>query len=321
MTASPATVLDLRSMAAGNAASAPLSAELLGRLADDLERGGPVAELIGDHPHADEPLFGVRALAGVHWLILSGLAPGLDDHLGGWMTGIGDRGYADRAWQLTVRALLAHPEHTRAALDRPVQQHQPGRSALLLSALAMLGAPKVRLLEIGACAGLNLLVDRYHWYGPDWEWGDTASPVRLTTPQSVHPGKLTIVERAGCDLAPRDPADSADALVLRSFLPPEREVERMELDDAIALAARSEVRVDQADAVEWLADRLARPVADPQVRTVVWHSLMWGYLTPSQQADIEQVLAGAARRMPLARAGFEPHSWTLPPRLQVSVYS
>ncbi|MFC4500615.1 MULTISPECIES: DUF2332 domain-containing protein [Streptomyces] len=320
MTTSEETISDLRAMSAGSAGYAPVSADLLARLADDAEHGGPVWSLIGGHPQAAEPLFGIRAVAGVRWLMLSGLAPELAEHLRHLTAGIGDREYATRTWQLSAQALLDHPDQTRAALDRPVQQHQPGRASVLLAALGMLGAPKVRLLELGACAGLNLLVDRYRWFGPGWEWGDPDSPVRLVA-HGKAPGDLTIVERAGCDLAPRDPADPADVLILHSFLPPERDIERMELDDALALAARSEVRVDKADAADWLAAELARPAGDGDVRTVVWHSLLWGYLTPRQQTDIERVLSEAAARMPLARAGFEPHNWGLAPRLQVTVYS
>ncbi|WP_167449959.1 DUF2332 domain-containing protein [Streptomyces hyaluromycini] len=319
MTTLDPAITELRAMAAGSAGYAPVSAGLLERLADDIEQGGPVWALIGDHPQIDQPLFGIRAAAAVRWLMLSGLAPELADHLEQLTTGIGDPQYTERTWQLSAQALLDHPWHTRAALDLPVQQHEPGRARVLLSGLGMLGAPKVRLLEIGACAGLNLLLDRYRWYGPGWEWGAPDSPVRLAA-YGRPPGDFTIVERAGCDLAPRDPANPADVLILHSFLPPEREVERLELDDAIALAARSDVRVDKANAVDWLAAELARPT-DGEVRTVVWHSLMLGYLSPHQQDRLEGVLCEAATRMPLARVAFEPHSWTLPPRLQVTVYS
>ncbi|MGW3460277.1 DUF2332 domain-containing protein [Streptomyces olivaceoviridis] len=314
------TITQLRAMAAASAGHSPVSADAMARLADDIEQGGPVWDLVGDHPDATEPLFGVRVVAGVRWLMLGGFAPELADHLMHMTAGAGDRHYAERTWKLCAQALLDHPELTRTALDRPVQQHEPGRASTLLSALVMLGSPKVRLLEIGACAGLNLLLDRYLWVGPGWDWGDPDSPVRLAA-HGRHPGDLTIVERAGCDLAPRDPADPADTLILRSFLPPERDVDRMVLDDAIALAARSDVRVEKADAVDWLTAQLARPAEDGDVRTVVWHSLLQGYLTPEQQTEIEQVLCEAATRMPLARVGFEPHAWGMPPRLQLTVHS
>ncbi|MFJ9007910.1 DUF2332 family protein [Streptomyces canus] len=320
MTIPAASLTDLRAMATSMAASAPVSSDLLLRVCDDIERRGPVARLIEDHPDTADPMFCVRLLAAVRWLDLSGLTPELAAHLRRFRLGTGDRADNDHTWHLFLQALREHPQQVGTALDRPVQQHQPHRAGALLAGLGLLAAPKVRLLELGACAGLNLHVDRYRWFGHDWQWGDRDSTVRLAC-TGASPGELEIVDRAGCDLTPRDPADPADVLILRSFLPPERDVELLELDDALALAARRGLRVDQADAAEWLDAKLAEPTGDRSVHTVVWHSLFWPYLGTRQQAVIERILSGAARRMPLARIALEPHTWSSPPRLQLTLYS
>lgn len=319
MTVPVASLTVLRGMAASMADSAPVSSDLLVRLCDDIERRGPVARLVEDHPDTADPMFCVRVLAGVRWLILSGRAPELAAHVRRLPLGTGDRGYHERTWHLFLETLREHPQRILDALDRPVQQHQPHRAGALLTGLGMLAAPKVRLLELGACAGLNLHVDRYRWFGHDRQWGDRDSTVRLAF-TGTFPGELEIVDRAGCDLTPRDPANPADALILRSFLPPERDVELLELDEALALAARTGLRVDRADAVDWLEAKLAEPSGDRAVRTVVWHSLFWPYLGTRQQDAIERILSGAARRMPLARISLEPHTWTSPPRLQLTLY-
>jgi hypothetical protein len=313
------SVPSLRAMAAVMAQQAPISADLLTMLTDDLENDGPATRMLADHPDAAAPLYYLRALAGVRLLILTGCAPELEAHLAGMVSHRGDPAYAEHTRDLFRRTLFSHPDEIRSAMDRPIQQHQPGRAGYLLRGLGMLAAPKVRLLEIGACAGLNLILDHYRWCGPDWEWGAPSSPVRLAT-SGPYPGDIEIVHRAGCDIAPRDAADPDDAAILRSFLPVELEADRLELDNAIELAAFLRVRVDKADAVEWLRAELSRP-AEADTYTVVWHSLFWLYLDPGDRSAVEGIMAAAARHMRLARICYEPRAWGAVPQLQVIAYS
>lgn len=300
----------LRRFADDMAPWAPRSAEIVTHLAGDIDEDGPVGRLLLDHPAAGSPLFAVRVLAGVHQIVLAGDAPELAGQLAS------PDGTA--IWASARSTILAHTARIQASLDRPVQQHQPDRAAHLLRGLSMLGARRVRLLELGACAGLSLVPDRYHWTGPDWTWGDPDSPVRLTGIGPA-PGDITIVDRAGCDLDPRDPADPHDAMILRSFLPPEIGEFRRELDAAIAVAAGSGVVVERAGAADWLRARLAEPT-DPDACTVVWHSLFWLYLDSAEQADVEALLIDAAESGPVARVSWEPPYWASPARLQVTVY-
>ena len=126
MTGIPGAAIDqLRTMSAAMKSYAPMSSGVSVRLAGELESQGPVAQLIGDHPDAAAPLFCMRALAGVRWLVLSGLAPALEAHLRHMSSRVGDPAYDERTWLLFRQTLLEHPQEIRAALDRPVQQHQP----------------------------------------------------------------------------------------------------------------------------------------------------------------------------------------------------
>ncbi|MEU6375363.1 DUF2332 domain-containing protein [Streptomyces sp. NPDC046909] len=319
MTIPAAELRNLDLFAAGLAEAAPIAAHFTACLSNDFKHDGPVARSVASQFTVTEDLFGIRLLAGVHWLVLKGQTPELSAHLRDHLTGATDSSYLHRAWELVVQAVQEHPTEIRTALSRPVQQHQPRRAEALLTGLTMLGAPRVRLLEIGAAAGINLMVDRFGWYGHGWEWGDPDSPMRLTS-RGRPPGDLQIVARAGCDLVPRDPGNPHDALILQSFLPHEREIDRLELKEALEVAADSPLRVDEADAVDWLEEQLAGP-SDPYVHTVVWHSLFWLYLPPWKQRRIEELLADAARRMPISRICLEPRGWTSMPTLQLTVYS
>jgi hypothetical protein len=213
---------------------------------------------------------------------------------------------ADMLWQMTRQAIFDHPEQVRAALDWPVQQHSPGRTACLLTGLAMLGRPWVRLLELGACAGLTLLLDEYRWQGQGWTWGSDNSPLGFRAFCPPPPPGLAIVERAGCDIAPVDPGDPAMARRLHAFLPPELTQAHAELDAALGIAAARPRLVDQASAYEWLERQLiGQPPAG--VQTVVWHCQLWHLLDQAEQDKIRDALLAAAERFPLTRISYEPY--------------
>jgi hypothetical protein len=309
-----------RALAAQMTSRAPLSADLLRRVLAEVEAGSPLGVLLSTHPDANAPLFIGRALAGVNYLLLAGQAPALDEHVRGYLSRYRDVAFPDQTWELWREAAMSHPSALRAALGRPVQQHHPRRAGMLVRGLAMLAQPEVRLLELGACAGLTLIPDAYCWMGDSGTWGDPDSPVRLAAPTGPLPSGVRIVERAGCDLQPRRAADADDALILRSFHPEELEAERMELEDAIAAAAARDVTIDQAEAVGWLKAML-KDRSPAGVGTVVWHSFFRGFLSPAEQEALEDVMCEAAGRMRLALISLEPRDLTGPAQLTVRVYS
>lgn len=309
----------LRSIATSMSAKAPRSGALLWNLLADVERRGPVRTLVKVHPNANQPLFYIKVFAALGYLYESGLAPEFRAHLAEENRYAELSAFDQRSWDLACDALLANAGIVHSVLATPVQQHHPSRAGVLLQGLGLIGAPSVRLLELGACAGLNLLFDRYWWLGNGWSWGDPNSPVRLAAPGN-RPAAFQIVERAGCDLSPRDPADPDDVMILRSYFGYDWDIERLEFDEAIALAAIAPARVDEEDAVTWLQKQLGS-TAGKSVTTVVWHSMFWNFLDEKTQTTIEHVLAKASRRMNLVRIGYEPHRICTPPRLQMTVYS
>jgi hypothetical protein len=107
---------------------------------------------------------------------------------------------------------------------------------------------------MGASAGLNLLLDRYHFQGRDWSFGPVDSPVQLigAIEGSVRPEAFEIVVRGGCDLRPVDAGTAAGRLLLMSFVWPFDLDRHVRLASALAVVASHPLHIDQAPASDWL---------------------------------------------------------------------
>jgi hypothetical protein len=289
----------------------PLTARILFGAADDFEAGGPTADLL--RPHADDPSGSVPSLrlaGALHRLVLERQAPELALHY----PSVGGTAGVDGAWPVARETIRTHLDQLRVAVRRPVQTNEVGRSAVLYGGLlhvaARTGLP-VRLLEIGASAGLNLLVDRFAYDVADGLLlGDPAGPVRLHRPwQGALPsGTVEIVDRAGCDPAPLDARSAEDRLTLTSYVWPDQ-VERLErLRAALHLAADAGVHVERLAGSDFLARELATP--RDGVATVVWHSVVRQYMAPEERSRVQHLLREAGARAtadaPLAHLFLEP---------------
>jgi hypothetical protein len=281
---------------------------MLERAAEDLEAGGPVWRVV--EPYGDEPAnftHHLRLMGATHRLALAGDAPALAAH---YPSTAGD-GDAVAAW----KAFIALLDERRISLERGVQTNDVGRSAALLGGFLTVAAETglgLRVLELGASAGLNLRWDRFRYEADDWAFGDTASPARIPCKHEGArpplPPAVWVVERAGCDPAPIDATSEEGSLTLQSFIWPEQ-VERLELlRSAIEAARRTPALVERASAPDWIEERLAR--ARGGSATVVYHSIMWGYMTDDDRARITQTLVDAGERAtasePLAWLRMEP---------------
>ena len=316
--------------------SSPLYAVLLGGVADDLDAGGVSTAIVAGH-EADRrgTVLPLRLMGAVHRLVLTGDLPDLAPYY----PSVGGAEPPDRAWPALAAAFETHRDPIREHLNRPVQTNETGRAAPMLGGLLMIaqrtGLP-VRLLELGASAGLNLLVDRFRYDvtvngGPPRTLGDPASPVRFDQPwEGLPPVDLTapleIAERAGCDPRPIDAADPDGRLTLASYVWPDHTERLARLRGALELAAAQRPVVHESGGDRWLAQRLAAP--QPGVVSVVWHSVVWQYIDRGERQGILAVLARAAQAAtsaaPLAYLRFEPRQ--APPRysnvfeLRVSVW-
>ncbi len=288
-----------------------LTAALLYGAADDYEAGGPTAALLG--PHADDPSGSVPSLrlaGALHRLVLERRAPELALHY----PTVGGTAGVDGAWAAARRTITDRMDELREGVRRPVQTNEVGRSAVLYGGLqhvsAHTGKP-LRLLEIGASAGLNLMVDRFAYDVAEGQTlGDPRSPVRLVRPWHGRfpTGDVQLLERAGCDPAPLDPANEADRLTLTSYVWADQFERFGRLRAALQLAGDHGVAVEQLPASAFLSRELAQP--RPAAATVVWHSVVRQYLDPTECTEVSRLLAEAGARAteaaPLAHLSLEP---------------
>ncbi|MCW6508584.1 DUF2332 domain-containing protein [Lichenifustis flavocetrariae] len=299
----------------------PFTASLLRLLADDIATGGVTAMVVADWP--GDPLsdaLPLRLAGALHALVLKGLAPNLADVYPPHPT------TEVRLRAAALQALRAHETFVATFLQSPPQTNEVGRAGVLvggfLTIAANTGLP-LRLLEIGASAGLNSVWDLFHYRLGGAEWGDPSSLVHLTPiwhgaipPVSAAMG---IVERRACDRAPIDIADPDQRLRLKAYVWPDQTDRLARLDGALTLALRHGIRVETADAADWVQARLAEPAI--ACATVLFHSIMWQYMPAPTQATIADTLAragdGASETAPLAWLRFEPAEGTMQLRLKL----
>lgn len=291
-------------------------------LADDWEAGGVTRAVCAGYENAPSgSALPLRLLAGVFRLVLTDRAPELVRFYP-CLGGVDDPA---TAWPVLREVITAHTDELRAALEVPPQTNEVGRSVALLAGLfdvvEAAGVGRVRLLELGASAGLNLLLDRYGFcgtggfggsaggrppsLGTDWRYGDPASSVQFDDPihGPVRVVDFGILQRQGCDLYPVDATSPEGRLLLTSFVWP-FDVHRHErLAAALRLAAAHPVQVDQASASAWLAPTLEQ--TDDGVLPVVWHSITRLYWPPAEIEAVEAVLTVYAKHRPLARVSME----------------
>jgi hypothetical protein len=289
----------------------PFMARLLDAVVDSLDEVGVVGRTIlswrGD-PKADA--LALRLAAGLHALVLSARASALAAVYPG-----GARADDPAALRAAIAdALHAHADFILAYLARSPQTNEVGRAAVLLGGFLTIAAETrlpLRLGEIGASAGLNLHWDAYAYGLGDARWGPRDAPLRLAPAwQGPLPPlvPVEILSRRGCDRAPIDPSDPGDRLRVLAYVWPDQPERRHRLETALDLAAGSGVRVELADAADWVEACLADPAAG--AATVLFHSIVWQYLPADRQRRIEAAIrragAGATAHARLAWLRMEP---------------
>lgn len=263
-----------------------------------------VDRLLFAHPDQRNPPL---LLAAVHDVLLAG-----DDHrLRAWYPSVVPdarpvgQGTED-PWPPFRELVLDHGDVETNLRERSTQTNEVGRCAALLPALTEVadtapgsppgGTRPLGLVEVGASAGLNLLLARYDYHyapDPDHHRGDEVhivdgdspvvldcqlrGPIRPPLPQ-VAPA---IASAIGLDLQPVDLRDRLRSRWLVACQWPEQHDRLHRLRAAIALAHGDPPRVVAGDAVDDLAGAIDTVAAF--VLPVVFATWSLSYLTEARQ--------------------------------------
>lgn len=274
---------------------APFCAELLERTAAEVERDGPVFDLVRDWP--GDPLrdyLPLRILAGVHHLVLIRALPDLAAH---YPTAGGAPQWPE-AWDHFLHVLVTRGDDLRAWYTNTPQTNEVGRAGTLAGGfhyIALATGRALALREMGASAGLNLLWDRYRYELGSTTWGDPESSVHLNPRWKGAPPALAdtvaILSRRGCDLDPISIWDFASCDRLEAYVWADHPHRLDRLRRALDLARRDPPAVDAEPAGTWLARQLDTRPDDAAL--VVYHSSFWSYLSETEQRDITALLSAA----------------------------
>lgn len=278
-------------------AGAEITARVVAALRDLLERGegGAVLDAVRAWPGA--PLadaLPLRLAGGVHALHLKGTEPALKAIYNG------TQGVDDAA--IVATALHRHEAALLPWLDGPPQTNEAGRSSNFIAAMLWLAdrglPPRFQCLEIGSSAGINLMLDRYHYDLAGVQVGPEPGAMRFAPEWTGNPPPsqaIGIVSTRGCDVAPVDLTDPDEALRLKAYIWPEHTVRFERMAAAIVEAAKSPPDLVAMNAADFIEAELAKPQAAGTTR-VLMHSIVWQYVPEDQQARVTAAMeaAGAA---------------------------
>lgn len=289
----------------------PLYSHLLSRCADDYEAGGDIRNLLQSHEKDDEAsVLPLRFMRAVHQLVLEGQLADLAK----FYPSVGGIVELNGAWVTFKRAVKEHNESLGRLIEKPLQTNEVGRSGSLLGGFGLIAEQTrlpLRLLEVGASAGLNLRWDQYRYKWLGGTWGDAASPVRLENVfidgAPFLPSTIKVVERAGCDLFPVDINSNSGILTLLSSTWADQLDRIRRLEAAIEIGRAIPCLIEKANGADWIEARLKNTLSGAV--TVVFHSAVWQYLSESEQqrviAAIEEAGKRASQRAPMAWLSME----------------
>lgn len=270
-------------------------------LVDDPDRA---ALLLEARPGFQNPLI---LLAAVHHLLLSGTRHALGAYYA-TVAGEPARPIDDGLYPAFAAFVDAHRQRLGGLVaSRTTQTNEARRTVVTLPAFGLVARAAGRplaLLEVGASAGLNLLVDRYAFRIGDREAGDRGSPARFTAAvegdlQPPVPPGVDVAWRRGLDLNPLDVRDSDTRAWLRALVWPEHPERLAMLDAALEVAGRDPPLVERGDLVDDLVPLAAQAPPGAEAALTVVSTWTLAYLPPERRrafvARLAELAASATR--------------------------
>ena len=286
----------------------PFMVRLCTLLGERLDRTSEIGRRVLDWPGTADSFsdaLPLRLTGGLHALVRRGDAPGLAGCYP--PNALPD----DETFWAALGPVLAEPD-LLPWLDGAPQTNEVGRSAVLMSGLLALAErfpQPIELLELGASAGLNLVLDRYGYDLGGVRAGDPDSPLQLRPEWKGPPppdARVEVAGRRGVDLNPLDARRDGDRLL--AYVWPDQARRLAQLEAALAVAAEDPPEVEPGDAADWAEARLAEPQPAGTSR-VVLHSIAFQYFPESAKARIAAALeragAAATAEAPLAWLRYE----------------
>lgn len=274
---------------------APITARIVAAIAQLLDKpqslfAQRMAEWTGNALADALPL---RAAAGFHALHMAHKAPDLAPIYAD-ATGVNDALIINAVTRRFDGELLPW-------LNGPPQTNEAGRSSSFIAAMLWLieqGCPaRFDAMEIGSSAGINLMIDRYHYDLGGVHVGPQDAVMRFQPEwRGHHPPQhgMEFASLAGCDVAPINLCDDAQANRLKAYIWPDNPIRFARLEAAIASARAKPPLLSRMNAADFLEQQLGRPQATGTTR-VLMHSLVWQYIPDDQQHYIILAMEAAGR--------------------------
>lgn len=213
---------------------------------------------------------------------------------------------------------------------RRLQTNDPGRNAALVVGLGEVARRRgrlepVRLIDVGASAGFQLIFDRF-----EYSFSALGAEVcRISKPGVFSPesgariatrvhgswsGKLPetipdIIGRVGVDQHPLDVASAEARLWCRSFIWPEETARARLVDSALGMARDADLRMVKADVLDALPKFLHRWGGG---LTCIFHSHTRAQMTPADALRFDELLDVAVEKYGCVNIGLEGRWGELP---------